>query len=99
MVVPLQEYKEIFLGPDLTDEERAELEKLAQDEISFHVHLKFVVRKKTQEERGEDGGSEEEGGEGSRKEEEVRVGSKPGEDGRQSRESGTGNIDYGDVYI
>lgn len=49
--MPLKEYKEIFFGPDLTDEEKAELEKIANDEKEFYIHLKLLCRKKTLEEK------------------------------------------------
>ena len=49
--MPLQEYKEIFFGPDLTEEEKAELEKIANDEKEFYIHLKLLCRKKTWEEK------------------------------------------------
>ena len=42
--VILQEYKEIFFGPDLTEEEIAELEKIANDDKHFTINLKFIIR-------------------------------------------------------
>jgi len=52
--VILQEYKEIFFGPDLTPEEIAELEKIEKDDKHFTIHLKFIIRKKTKEEKEEE---------------------------------------------
>ena len=55
-----EEYREIFFGPELTEEEKEQLKKLKDDDKEFYIHLKFIVRKKTAEERAQDKEEEEE---------------------------------------
>eukprot|EP00116_Pleurobrachia_bachei_P019157 sb/3479419/ len=76
----LQEYKEIFFGPDLTEEELAELEKIANDDKTFYIHLKFIVRKKTWEEIEEERRLKEEEEARKRAEEEAANGEGGGEE-------------------
>ena len=48
-----EEYREIFFGPEPTEEEKEQLKKLKEDDKEFYIHLKFIVRKKTAEEKAQ----------------------------------------------